>query len=74
MIKKARRTKGLSQNELSKITNISQSYLSKLERTTFTHSPTVTQILALSKALDIDKVTIFLYFANKEIEFFEDKW
>ena len=71
MIKKARIAKGLSQKQLSKKTKISQSYLSKLEQQEFTHSPTVTQVLALSKALNIDKVTVFLYFADKEMEFYK---
>lgn len=67
MIKNARLSKGLTQSQLSKITGISQSYISKLEKPYFIHSPTITQILSISKALDIDPVKLARYFIVKEL-------
>jgi transcriptional regulator with XRE-family HTH domain len=66
MLKKARLSKRLTQNDLYDKTGITQGYLSKMESEKFKHSPTVTQILALSKALNIDKVQLFIYFSEKE--------
>lgn len=67
MLKKLRKQKGLTQIQLSKLSGISQSYISDLEKDYFISSPTVRQIIALSNSLDIDKVELFLYFAEKEI-------
>ena len=67
MIKSARKKKGLTQSQLSKLTNLSQSYISKLEKTYFVHSPTITQIIALSKALDLDPMLLAKYFIAKEL-------
>lgn len=67
MIKRARLLKGLTQSELSEITGISQSYISKLEKPYFVHSPTITQVITISKALDIDPVSLARYFITKEL-------
>ncbi|MEG1310689.1 MAG: helix-turn-helix transcriptional regulator [Romboutsia sp.] len=67
MIKSARLSKGLSQSQLSKITGISQSYISKLEKPYFVHSPTITQVISISKALDIDPIILARYFIIKEL-------
>lgn len=67
MIKKARKIKGLSQVKLSKITGISQSYISRLERNVFIHSPTIRQVIALANALELDPVSVAAYFISKEI-------
>ncbi|PBH38718.1 transcriptional regulator, partial [Clostridioides difficile] len=53
MLKQARKNKNLTQKQLSKIANISQSYISRLEQDIFINSPTIRQIISLSKALDI---------------------
>lgn len=70
MIKRARLLKGLTQHQLSEITGISQSYISKLEKPYFVHSPTITQIISISKALDIDLVNLARYFIIKELNNF----
>ncbi|MGL5642023.1 MAG: helix-turn-helix domain-containing protein [Paraclostridium sp.] len=67
MIKRARLLKGLTQSELSEITGISQSYISKLEKPYFVHSPTITQVITISKSLDIDPVSLARYFIIKEL-------
>jgi transcriptional regulator with XRE-family HTH domain len=51
VIKKHRLAKGLSQNQLSKLSGVSQSYVGELERGLY--SPTVDVAFALSEALDV---------------------
>ncbi|WP_413927257.1 helix-turn-helix domain-containing protein [Clostridioides sp. ES-S-0123-01] len=51
ILKISRTNKKITQNQLSKMTNISQSYISKLERECFYHSPTIKLIIELTKAL-----------------------
>lgn len=67
MIKSARRSKGITQSQLSKLTGISQSYISKLEKPYFLHSPTISQIISISKVLDIDPIELAKYFIIKEL-------
>ncbi|MGG5404964.1 helix-turn-helix domain-containing protein [Clostridioides difficile] len=67
ILKISRTNKKITQNQLSKMTNISQSYISKLERECFYHSPTVTLILELTKALEVDALELTRYFIEKEI-------
>lgn len=67
MLKKARKNKNLTQMQLSEITGISQSHISKLEQNKFIHSPTIRQVIALSQALDIDPLKLAEYFIKKEI-------
>lgn len=65
MLKKARLNKKYTQNFLSKKTGISQSYISKLESSN-KHSPTVREILLLSKALDICPLCLSGWFMLKD--------
>jgi transcriptional regulator with XRE-family HTH domain len=51
VIKKHRLAKGLSQNQLSKLSGVSQSYVGELERGLY--SPTVDVVFALSEALGV---------------------
>jgi transcriptional regulator with XRE-family HTH domain len=51
VIKKHRLAKGLSQNQLSKLSGVSQTYVGAVERSLY--SPTVDISYALSKALNI---------------------
>lgn len=67
MMKRARLLKGLTQYQLSEKTGISQSYISKLEKPYFIHSSTITQIISISKVLDIDPVSLARYFIIKEL-------
>lgn len=74
MLKRLRKRKGLTQVQLGKLSGLSQSYISDLEKEYFISSPTIRQVIALSNALDVDKVELFLYFAEKEIEHSSRKW
>lgn len=67
MLKILRKYNKLTQKELAELTGISQSYISKLESNKFYHSPTVTQVIALSKVLKIDPIVLAQYFIDKEI-------
>lgn len=67
MIKKARKRKGLTQKKLSAITGISQSYISRLERNVFIHSPTIRQVITLANSLELDPVSVAAYFISKEM-------
>lgn len=74
MLKILRKQNGLTQAQLGKIAGLSQSYISDLEKNYFVSSPTVKQVLALSDALGVDKVELFLYFAEKELEYIGNRW
>ncbi|EOE7246013.1 TPA: helix-turn-helix transcriptional regulator [Clostridioides difficile] len=63
----SRTNKRITQRQLSKMTNISQSYISKLERECFYHSPTIKLIIELTKALEVDVLELTKYFIEKEI-------
>lgn len=68
MLKQARLKKNISQFELSKLTNVSQSYISKLEKNETVISPTISKIIALASALDLDPVELAKYFIEKELK------
>lgn len=74
MLKTLRKQRGLTQVQLGKLAGISQSYISDLEKEYFVSSPTIRQVISLSDALNVDKVKLFLYFAEKEIEHNKNKW
>ncbi|ENY8560323.1 TPA: helix-turn-helix transcriptional regulator [Clostridioides difficile] len=67
ILKISRTNKRITQRQLSKMTNISQSYISKLERECFYHSPTIKLIIELTKALEVDVLELTKYFIEKEI-------
>ncbi|WP_270647484.1 helix-turn-helix domain-containing protein [Paeniclostridium hominis] len=67
MLKNARKKKKMTQMQLSAITGISQSHISKLEQNKFIHSPTIRQVIALSEALEMDPLELAEYFIDKEI-------
>lgn len=67
MLKKARKNKNLTQMQLSAMTGISQSHISKLEQDKFIHSPTIRQVIALSEALEMNPLKLAEYFITKEI-------
>lgn len=63
MLKLARLKKGLTQDQLSILSGISQSYISKLENEDFKlHSPTLKQIVKLAKVLNICPVNLAKWF------------
>ncbi|HID0817787.1 transcriptional regulator [Clostridium botulinum] len=63
MLKKARKTKGLSQKTLAKKLNITQSYLSRLESNSkYNKNITIGLIKKISIELELNPVDIFLYF------------
>jgi transcriptional regulator with XRE-family HTH domain len=63
MIKNARNKKKITQRELSKKLNVSQSYMSKIENRK-TKTISVDLILNLSSILEIDPVDLFIFLAN----------
>ena len=63
MIKNARNKKKITQLELSKKLNVSQSYMSKIENRK-TKTISVDLILNLSSILEIDPVDLFIFLAN----------
>lgn len=65
-LKQYRRKRQLTQEELSKLTGISQSYISRLEKDEFIHSISSTKIILLSDALEIDTLELAEYFFDKE--------
>lgn len=67
MLKLLRKHNKLTQKQLGDLTGLHQSYISKLEDSNFHHSPTVTQIIALSNALDVNPIILAQYFIEKEI-------
>ena len=67
ILKISRVNKKITQSQLSKMTNISQSYISKLERECFYHSPTITLIIELTKGLEVDALELTRYFIEKEL-------
>ncbi|AUN10452.1 helix-turn-helix domain-containing protein [Clostridium botulinum] len=63
MLKKARKTKGLSQKTLAKKLDITQSYLSRLESNSkYNKNITIGLIKKISIELELNPVDIFLYF------------
>lgn len=72
MIKTSRKRQKLTQSKLSKKTGLSQGYISKLENTNKVfHSPTITQIIIIATALNIDVYMLSKWFIDKELG--EDK-
>ena len=68
MIKAARKRQNMTQNNLSKKTGLSQGYISKLENTSkVIHSPTITQIIILASALNVDVYILSKWFIDKEL-------
>ena len=63
MNKNARNKKKITQLELSKKLNVSQSYMSKIENRK-TKTISVDLILNLSSILEIDPVDLFIFLAN----------
>ena len=63
MIKNARNKKKITQLELSKKLNVSQSYMSKIENRK-TKTISVDLILNLSSILEIDPVELFIFLAD----------
>nr|DAY51140.1 MAG TPA: Helix-turn-helix XRE-family like protein [Caudoviricetes sp.] len=63
MIKNARNKKKITQRELAKKLNVSQSYMSKIENRK-TKTISVDLILNLSSILEIDPVELFIFLAD----------
>ncbi|HCQ5582052.1 TPA: helix-turn-helix transcriptional regulator [Clostridioides difficile] len=72
LLKTYRKKKKLTQRRLSELTGISQSYISKLEKEEFKHSPTLTQIILLADILEIDQIILSEFFLEKEREYLEN--
>lgn len=63
MIKNARNKKKITQLELAKKLNVSQSYMSKIENRK-TKAISIDLILNLSSILEIDPVDLFIFLAD----------
>lgn len=63
MIKNARAKKKITQLELAKKLNVSQSYMSKIENRK-TKAISIDLILNLSSILEIDSVDLFIFLAD----------
>lgn len=63
MLKAARKSKNMSQKDLAKKLNLSQSYLCKLENKEY-KNVTVELIKRISLELDLDLIEVFLYFCD----------
>lgn len=63
MVKNARNKKKITQLELAKKLNVSQSYMSKIENRK-TKAISIDLILNLSSILEIDPVDVFIFLAN----------
>lgn len=66
MIKKLRIQKNISQRELSRITGISQGYISKLEDNDSNYRPTIRNILDLANGLGVEANMLVKYFIDRE--------
>lgn len=64
-IRKYRKYKMMTQRKLSELSGISQSYLSQLESNKYYKSPTLTTMVAISKALQVCPVLLFGIDCNK---------
>ena len=63
MIKNARNKKKITQRELAKKLNVSQSYMSKIENRK-TKTISIDLILNLSSIVEIDPVDLFIFLAD----------
>ena len=67
MLKRQRKRRRLTQKQLGRLCNLSQGYISELEREEFFHSPTIKQVIAISKVLDLCPLDLSEYFIEKEL-------
>ena len=75
MIKKARLRQGLTQKQLAKRCNLSQSYLSKLEKCKLDpchgsspYNISIRQVINIANALNIDPKELAAWFIDKELD------
>lgn len=68
MIKSARKRQNLTQKELALRCNMSQGYLSKLERKIHSNVR-IEHIIAIAKALSINHFDLAKWFINNHLEF-----
>lgn len=67
MIKTARKRQRLTQNELAKMSNLSQSFLSELENKDKNKNITIKQIINIAQALNLDPCNLACWFINKAL-------
>ena len=61
LLRKIRKSKGLSIRKLSKISGISKTYLAKMENHPILSNPTVDKIFKLEESLRVEYGTVYLY-------------
>ena len=67
IMKYIRQREKISQKDLSRQSGISQSQIAKLESKRYAHSPTISTVVSLSKALKVCPYKLSEYFVSKEI-------
>lgn len=65
MLKKLRKDKGFTQNDLGSLIGKDRSCISKLESESLPYNPSVEIIVKLSKALEVPRIEVFEYFAKR---------
>jgi transcriptional regulator with XRE-family HTH domain len=64
MLRKARKDKKITQEQLAISLSVTDGYISRLENHPHDCNPTVKLILGLSKELDIEDTDLYKYFVN----------
>lgn len=67
MLKNRRKKLGISQEDLAKRLNVTQSYLSKIERERFSNV-NIEFIMKISNELNLDPNDVFNYFCNSYLK------
>lgn len=63
-VRELRQERGLTQNRLAELTDLDDSYLSKVENDRLEHTPSIKALQRLARALDVDELEL-MELANK---------
>lgn len=66
-MKYIRQREKISQKDLARQSGVSQSQIAKLESNRYAHSPTISTVVSLSKALKVCPYGLLDYFVSKEV-------
>ena len=67
IMKYIRQREKISQKDLARQSGVSQSQIAKLESKRYAHSPTISTVVSLSKALKVCPYGLLDYFVSKEV-------